>query len=101
MGQFVKINFDNMENYGLNNSEGIVLEYIDSLCKNGNREYCFASNKTISKTTKISERTLYRILSKLESKGLIKRKTKSIGKEGKERRIFSNLPSAKVADIYR
>ena len=101
MGQFITINFDKMKSYDLKNNESIVLEYIDSLCKNGTREYCFASNRTISKNTKISERTLYRILSRLESKGLIKRKTKSIGKEGKERRIFSNLPIAKVADIYR
>jgi len=101
MGQFITINFKKMEDYDLNNNESIVLEYIDSLCKNGTKEYCFASNKTISETTKISERTLYRILSKLETKGLITRKTKSIGKQGKERRILSNLPSANLADIYR
>jgi DNA-binding PadR family transcriptional regulator len=101
MGQFITINFDKMESYDLKNNESIVLEYIDSLCRNGSKDYCFASNKTISKTTKISERTLYRILSKLESKGLITRKTKSIGKQGKERRIVSNLPSAKMTDIYR
>lgn len=99
--RFAKINFNTMENLKINHKESIVLNYIDSLCKNGVKEYCFASNNTMCKELSLSERTLYRILSNLEDKNLIKRVTKSIGHDGKERRIFSNLPGAKVADIYR
>jgi len=70
------------------------------MCKNGSEDYCFASNNTMCNQLKITERTLYRILNILEDKDLILRKTKSIGNDGKERRIFSKLPGAKVADIY-
>lgn len=90
-----------MENLNINHKEYLVLNYIDSLCKNGVKDYCFASNKTICKELNLSERTLYRILWNLEDKGLITRRTKSIGNDGKERRIFSNIPTVKTADIYR
>jgi len=99
--RFTIINLDMMDKLDLNYKEISVLNYIDSLCKNGVKNYCFASNKTICKELKLSERTLYRILKSLEAKNLITRKTKSIGYEGKERRIFSNIPSAKMTDIYR
>ena len=90
-----------MEKLDITHKEYLVLNYIDSLCKNGVKDYCFASNKTICKELNLSERTLYRILRSLEGEGLITRRTKSIGNDGKERRIFSNIPSAKTADIYR
>jgi DNA-binding MarR family transcriptional regulator len=99
--RFATINFKAMENLNITHKEFLVLNYIDSLCKNGVKEYCFASNLTICRELNLSERTLYRILSVLEGKNLIKRVTRSIGNDGKERRIFSTIPSAKVADIYR
>ena len=98
--RFTIINFNMMDELNLNYKEVMVLNYIDSLCKNGVKDYCFASNKTICKELKMSERTLYRVFKSLEAKNLITRRTKSIGYEGKERRIFSNIPSAKTADIY-
>jgi|TARA_R110002072_G_scaffold79992_4_gene184060 DNA-binding MarR family transcriptional regulator len=100
MDRYVKINFNKMNDLNLNHKEYIVLNYIDSMCKNGSEDYCFASNSTICDQLTLSERTLYRILNNLEDKELILRKTKSIGHDGKERRIFSLVPSAKMADIY-
>lgn len=87
---FVTINFSDMDNLDLSHKETIVLNYIDSMCKNGVKDYCFASNKFICENLNITQRTLYRILGRLESKNLITRRTRSIGNDGKERRIFSN-----------
>lgn len=98
--RFAIIKFDMMEELDLNYKELLVLNYIDGLCKSGVKEYCFASNRTLCDDLRLSERTLYRVLKSLEQKSLITRKTKSIGHDGKERRIFSNVPSDKTADIY-
>lgn len=87
---FITINFSTMDNLNLSHKELIVLKYIDSMCTTGVQDYCFASNKTICNTLNITQRTLYRILNRLEEKRLITRKTRSIGNDGKERRIFSN-----------
>jgi DNA-binding MarR family transcriptional regulator len=100
MGNYVNINFDIMSELDLTHKEIMVLNYIDSMCKNGVQEYCFASNKAICGSLNITQRTLYRILNTLEDRKLIRRVTKSIGNDGKIRKIFSQLPSAKVADIY-
>jgi DNA-binding PadR family transcriptional regulator len=38
----------------------------------------------------LNDRTLYRILKNLENKEYITRKTKSLGNDGKERKIYVN-----------
>ena len=91
------INID-MKVEGLNNNERMVYSHIKSLCK-GVKPYCFARNNSLATTLNISERTLYRILARLESRNLIKRTTNSIGHYGKERTIRVHSPSANMADI--
>ena len=91
------INID-MKIEGLNNNELMVYSHIKSLCK-GVNPYCFASNFSLATTLNVSERTLYRILTRLENKNLIKRKTNSIGHYGKERTITVNSPSVNMTDI--
>lgn len=72
-----------------------VLAHIQSLSiKEG---YCYASNRAICETLNLPDRSLYRILNKLEEKRLIKRVTRSIGKTGKQRRIYP-VATATVAD---
>lgn len=66
-------------------TESALLSLIKSLSKK--RGYCFASNKAICDTLNISDRTLYRMLEKLEQRGFIMRETRSIG-IGKERKII-------------
>ena len=77
----VQLNLDD----SLSIKESYVLSYLCSLDK---KEYCFASNSHMSDTLKIHDRTLYRILNRLEEKELIKRVTKSTGKYGKSRKIY-------------
>ena len=77
----VQLNLDD----SLSIKESSVLSYLCSLDK---KEYCFASNSHMSDTLKIHDRTLYRILNRLEEKELIKRVTKSTGKYGKSRKIY-------------
>ena len=48
---------------------------------------CYASNKTFCDTLNLSERTLYRIMNRLQQRGLITRKTTSNGHYGKTRKI--------------
>jgi len=73
--------------------EATVLSYIESLSiKKG---YCYASNDSISRNLSLTERTLYRILKKLEEKKYINRVTKSLGNDGKERKIYIS-PDAKL-----
>ena len=73
--------------------EATVLSYIESLSiKKG---YCYASNDSISRNLSLTERTLYRILEKLEEKKYINRVTKSLGNDGKERKIYIS-PDAKL-----
>lgn len=77
----VQLNLDD----SLSIKESSVLSYLCSLDK---KEYCYASNIHMSDTLKIHDRTLYRILNKLEEKELIKRVTRSTGKYGKSRKIY-------------
>ena len=89
--KYVNINLAFM-NTNLSISEATVLSYIDSLSiKKG---YCYASNDSICMALNLNDRTLYRILKSLENKKYIKRVTKSLGNDGKERKIFIS-PDAK------
>jgi DNA-binding MarR family transcriptional regulator len=69
--------------------EKAVLSHIESLSKQ--RGYCYASNRAICETLSISDRSMYRILNKLEERGYLVRKTKYIGKNGRERRIYPSV----------
>jgi DNA-binding MarR family transcriptional regulator len=90
MKQKQKANYVNINLSFMNNSlsikEATVLSYIVSL--SDNKGYCFASNLSISNALSINDRTLYRILNKLEESNYINRVTKSLGNFGKERRIY-------------
>ena len=55
----VQLNLDD----SLSFKESSVLSYLCSLDK---KEYCFASNSHMSDSLNINERTLYRILNRLE-----------------------------------
>jgi|GEM_PF-2359937 len=92
MKNYININLSFM-NTNLSIQEAVVLSYIQSLSVK--KDYCYASNESISNALKINDRTLYRILSKLENKDYIKRETKSIGNYGKQRRIYLT-PSARL-----
>jgi len=48
---------------------------------------------------KLNDRTLYRILKKLEDKEYIKRETKSIGNYGKQRKIFISANARLVSSL--
>jgi len=86
----VKLNFVDIN---LTLQESVVLSYLASLTK---KDYCFATNDHLCETLEINNRTLFRIFSKLEDYDLIRRETKSIGKYGKDRRIYVN-PRVKLA----
>jgi len=74
--------------------EHLVLSHVAGLSiKKG---YCYISNNKMVEDLKISYRSICRVLDNLEQMGLISRQTKSIGKYGKERKIFVS-PSVKVA----
>lgn len=89
--KYVNINLAFM-NTNLTISEATVLSFIDGLSiKKG---YCFASNDSICMALNLNDRTLYRILKNLEKKKYIKRVTKSLGNDGKERKIYVS-PTAK------
>ena len=77
--------------HGLTFKESLVLSY---LCSLSTKKYVYASNSHICDTLDIKNRTLFRILSKLEDLELIKRETKSTGRYGKDRKIWVN-PSVK------
>ena len=70
----------------LNIKEVTLLSLIQSLAKK--KGYCFATNEMLSESLGIHDRTLYRMLNKLEEGGHISRVTQSIGNYGKERRIY-------------
>ena len=74
-------------------NESTVLSYLASLTK---KDYCYASTKHLSTSLGIHERTLYRVLNKLEEKELIKRVTNSTGRYGKDRRIYVS-PTVKLS----
>lgn len=75
-----------MTDYNLNIMENAVFSYVLSLSES--KGFCYASNKHICDSLNIKDRTLYRVLSSLEQKEFIKRVTKSIGHDGKERKIY-------------
>ena len=83
--RYININL-NFMNTNLTIPETVVLSYIEGLSRK--KGFCFASNKSICGALKINDRTLYRVLNKLEDKEYIKRVTKSVGNGGKERKIF-------------
>lgn len=91
--KFININVAFMAK-SLSVTESALLSLIKSLSKK--RGYCFASNKAICDTLNVSDRTLYRMLEKLEEKGFIMRETRSIG-IGKERKIILSS-SANMVD---
>jgi len=93
---FIKVKLDFVED-DLSFTELAVLSYLASMSK---KDYVFATNKHLSETLKINNRTLYRVLSSLEKKDLIRRVTKSLGKIGKERRIYVH-PSVKSSYLYK
>ena len=72
-------------NTNLSIQEATVLSYVESLAKQ--KGYCFASNE-FSRNLGLNERTLYRIFNKLEGRKYITRITKSIGNNGKQRKIY-------------
>lgn len=80
-------------NTNLSIQEVAVLSYIQSL--SNKKDYCYASNESICNALKLNDRTLYRVLKKLEDKGYINRVTKSIGNYGKQRRIYLT-PNARL-----
>ena len=92
MKNYININLSFM-NTNLSIQEAVVLSYIQSLSVK--KDYCYASNESICNKLKINDRTLYRILKKLENKKYIKRETNSIGNYGKQRRIYIT-PSARL-----
>jgi DNA-binding MarR family transcriptional regulator len=92
MKNYININLAFM-NTNLSLQEVAVLSYIQSLSIK--KEYCYASNESICNALKINNRTLYRILKRLENKEYIKRVTKSTGRYGKERRIYIT-PNARL-----
>lgn len=87
----MKTNYIKVDMVGLSKlsfTEKAVFSYIKSLSKD--KGYCFASNKHICEALTIKDRTLYRILKRLEENACIRRETRSIGMDGKERRIYIN-----------
>ena len=85
--KFVNVNLELMER-NLNIKEVTLLSLIQSLAKK--KGYCFATNEVLSESLGIHDRTLYRMLNKLEEGEHITRITHSIGNYGKERRIYIN-----------
>ena len=83
--RFVNVNLELMVK-DLNIKEVTLLSLIQSLAKK--KGYCLATNEMLSESLGIHDRTLYRMLNKLEEGGHISRVTQSIGNYGKERRIY-------------
>ena len=83
--RFVNVNLELMVK-DLNIKEVTLLSLIQSLAKK--KGYCFATNEMLSESLGIHDRTLYRMLNKLEEGGHISRDTQSISNYGKERRIY-------------
>jgi DNA-binding MarR family transcriptional regulator len=82
--KFVSVK-NNFTSEKLSFKENAVLSY---LCSLSQKKYCYASNQHLCDTLGIEDRTMYRILSRLEDKNLIIRETKSTGKYGKDRKIY-------------
>jgi DNA-binding MarR family transcriptional regulator len=87
----MKTNYIKVDMEGLSKltfAEKAVFSYIKSLASS--KGYCFATNKHICDALTLTDRTLYRILKNLEQNAYIRRETKSIGFDGKQRKIFVN-----------
>lgn len=96
MKNYININLAFM-NTNLSIQEAVVLSYITSLTTKKN--YCYASNESICNALKLNDRTLYRVLKKLEDKDYIKRETKSIGNYGKQRKIYVGATARLVSSL--
>ena len=76
--------------------ENAVFSYVCSLAiKTG---YCYATSKHICESLDIKDRTFYRILTRLEEKEFVTRVTKSVGNDGKERKIYINPKYRSLCD---
>jgi DNA-binding MarR family transcriptional regulator len=87
----MKTNYVKVDMQGLSKltfAEKAVFSYIKSLSLD--KGYCFATNKHLCDVLSITDRTMYRILKKLEESACIRRETRSIGTDGKQRKIFVN-----------
>lgn len=85
-----------MNDYNLNVQENAVFSYVLSLAnKTG---YCYATNKHICESLNMKDRTLFRVFASLESKDFITRVTKSVGNDGKERKIYINPKYRSLGD---
>jgi DNA-binding MarR family transcriptional regulator len=96
MKRYLKYNLDldKQINKELTLKEHLVLSHVTGLSiKKG---YCYVSNNSMVKDLKISYRSICRVLDNLEQMGLINRQTKSVGRYGRERKIYVS-PSVKVA----
>jgi len=83
--KFIKLIMSDLD---LNLQENAVFSYVCSLAnKTG---YCYATSKHICESLDIKDRTFYRILTRLEEKEFVTRVTKSVGNDGKERKIYIN-----------
>lgn len=83
-----------MAKRGLSVGDMSLLSYLTNLSIE--KGYCYASNKHLAETLNITNRTLFRMLNRLEESGFIKRVTRSTGHYGKDRKIYVS-PDAKLA----
>jgi DNA-binding MarR family transcriptional regulator len=85
-----------MNDYDLSLQENAVFSYILSLAQK--KGFCYATNKHICESLNIKDRTLFRIFASLEDKEFITRVTKSVGNDGKERKIYINPKYRQLGD---
>jgi DNA-binding MarR family transcriptional regulator len=83
---YIKVDMEGLSK--LSFVEKAVFSYIKSL--SSDKGYCFATNKHLCEAMSVKDRTMYRILNRLEENACIRRETKSIGFDGKQRRIYVN-----------
>lgn len=83
---YIKVDMEGLSK--LSFVEKAVFSYIKSL--SSDKGYCFATNKHLCEAISVKDRTMYRILNRLEESACIRRETKSIGFDGKQRRIYVN-----------
>lgn len=85
-----------MSDYNLSLQENAVFSYVLSLAKKTG--FCYATNKHICDSLSIKDRTLYRVFASLEEKEFITRVTKSVGNDGKQRKIYINPKYRSLGD---
>lgn len=71
-------------------SEADLLQEIMLDAQSNNGE-CLLTDRELLSSMNVSKRTFYRMLSRLEHKGVITRLTESVGHYGKKRRIKVNF----------